>query len=165
VDFLGAAAVTLAAGALVVLSPRETWGRALRAAGLFAVVTIVLSLVLPPVTAAVFGAREELRAYVPSPPGAAAEVVGFVVRRGGVALIVGLVAARLATNEAPRAVTIGTAAVIAAALEVGLQVDAIRSLASVFPPVVIANLLLPEVVPPFFGGIAAGVLASRDVSR
>src|SRR5215468_6807160 len=131
-DFLGAAAVALAAGVLIVLSPRETWGRALRAAGLFAVVTIVLSLVLPPVTAAVFGAREELRAYVPSARGAVADVGGFVVRRGGVALIVGLVVARLATNDAARAVTIGTAAVVAAALEVALQIDAIRSLAAVF---------------------------------
>jgi hypothetical protein len=163
-DFLGAAAVALAAGVLIVLSPRETWGRALRAAGLFALVTIALSLVLPPVTAAVFGARAELRAYVPSPRGAVADVVGFVVRRGGVALIVGLVAARLATNDAPRAVTVGTAAAVAAALEVALQADAIRSLAAVFPPVVIANLLLPEVVPPFFGGVAAGVLASREPS-
>jgi hypothetical protein len=27
--------------------------------------------------------------------------------------------------------------------------------------VVIANLLLPEVTPPFFGGVAAGFIASR----
>jgi hypothetical protein len=164
-DFLGSAAVALAAGVLVALSPRKTWGLALKTAGTFAVVTIVLSLLFPPLTAALFGARDELRAYVPSATGAVADVVGFVVRRGGVALIVGLLTARLAASEAPRAVTIATAAFVAAVLEVALQVDAIRSLASVFPPVVIANLLAPEVAPPLVGGVAAGLFATRDASR
>jgi hypothetical protein len=164
-DFLGAAAVALAAGVLIALSPRESWGPALKAAGVFAGVTIVLSLLLPPLTAALFGARDELGAYVPGSGGAMADVVGFVVRRGGVALIVGLLVTRLASGEAPRAVTMGTAAFLAAALEVALQVDAIRSLAAVFPPVVIANLLAPEVAPPLFGGVAAGLFATRDTSR
>ncbi len=164
-DFLGASAVALAAGVLIALSPRDTWGPALRAAGVFAGVTIILSLVLPPLTAVVFGARDELGAYVPSSTGALADVVGFVVRRGGVALIVGLLLARLTATGAPRAVTIGIAAFLAGALEVALQVDAIRSLAAVFPPVVIANLLVPEVTPPVFGAVAAGLFATRDASR
>jgi hypothetical protein len=163
-DFLGAVAVALAAGVLIALSPRDAWGPALKAAGVFAGVTIVLSLLLPPLTAALFGARGELRAYVPSGTGAVADVVGFAVRRGGVALIVGLLVARLALSEAPRVVTAGVAAFLAAALEVALQVDAIRSLATVFPPVVIANLLMPEVAPPLFGGVAAGLFATRHSS-
>ena len=47
-DFLGAAAVAIAAGVLIVLSPRESWGLALKTAGVFAAVTIVLALLLPP---------------------------------------------------------------------------------------------------------------------
>ncbi len=161
-DFLGAAAVALVAGVLITLSPRETWGLALKAAGVFAVVTLVLSLLLPPLTAALFGARDELRAYVPSPTGVVAEVVGFVVRRGGVALIVGLMLSRLRATPLPRPLAIVTAAFVASALEVALQADAIRSLATVFPPVVIANLLAPEVAPPFFAGAFAAVWATRD---
>ncbi len=160
-DFLGAAAVALIAGVLIALSPRESWGLALKAAGVFAAVTIALALLLPPTTAALFGAREELGAYVPSPAGAVADVVGFVVRRGGVALIVGLMLSRLVRGGVPRAVVIVTAALVPAGLEVVLQTDAIRSLATVFPPVVIANLLAPEVAPPLFGGAFAAAWATR----
>ena len=88
--------------------------------------------------------------------------MGFVVRRGGVALIVGLVLSRLAASGAPRVVAIAMAAVVAIGLEVTLQVDAIRSLAAVFPPVVIANLLAPEVAPPLFGALAAASWATRE---
>jgi hypothetical protein len=161
-DFLGAAAVALAAGMLVALSPPESRGPALKTAGVFAVVTILLSLLLPPLTAALFGARGELGAYVPSTTGALADAVGFLVRRGGVALIVGMLVSRLVTSRAPRAVTIATAALAAGGLEVALQVDAIRSLAAVFPPVVIANLLAPEVAPPLFGALAAASWATRN---
>jgi hypothetical protein len=161
-DFLGAAAVALVAGVLIALSPRETWGLALKAAGVFAAVAVALSLLLPPATAALFGARDELRAYVPIPTGAVADVVGFAVRRGGVALLVGLMLSRLVRGRRPRPVVLVTGALVPAALEVMLQMDAIRSLATVFPPVVIANLLAPEVAPPFFAGAAAAAWAARD---
>ncbi len=164
-DFLGAAAVALVAGVLIALSPRETWGTALKAAGVFAAVALLLSLLLPPLTAVFFGGREEVRTYVPSPTGAVADVVGFAVRRGGVALIVGLLVSRLVGAGVPRAVVIATAALVPAALEVVLQTEAIRSLATVFPPVVIANLLVPEVAPPFFGGVSAALWATRSPYR
>jgi hypothetical protein len=164
-DFLGPAAVMLAAGVLVALSPRESWGRAVKAAGVFLAVTILLSLLLPPVLAAVLGERDALGAYVPSGAGAVADAVGLVVRRGGVAVVIGLLVARLASGELPRALVMALAGFLAAALEVALQVEAIRSLAAVFPPVVIANLLAPEVTPPLFGGLAAGYVATHDASR
>ena len=92
-------------------------------------------------------------------------MVGFAVQRGGVALIVGLLLARLVWADVPRPAMIATAALVPAALEVALQTSAIRSLATVFPPLVIANLLAPEVAPPLFGGVFAALWATRDRGR
>jgi len=161
-DFFVSVGVALAAAVLLAISPREHWARALRIAGVFAVVAIVLSLVLPPLTAAVLGARDELRAYVPSATGAVASVLGFLVRRGGVAVIIGLMLRLLAEGSLPRFAVVAIGAVVPAALEVVLQADTIRTLRTVFPPVVIANLLAPEVAPPFFAGLAAALFAAKD---
>jgi hypothetical protein len=161
-EFFASVGVALAAAVLLALSPREHWPKALRIAGVFAVVAIVLSVVLPPLTALLLGARDELRAYVPSARGALASVLGFLVRRGGVAVIMGLMLRALVQGSQPRFAVVAIGAVIPAALEVVLQTDAIRSLSTVFPPVVIANLLAPEVAPPFFAGLAAASYATRN---
>ena len=161
-DFFASVGVALAAAVLLALSPREHWPRALQIAGVFAGVAIVLSLVLPPVTALVMGERDQLQAYVPSARGALASLLGFLVRRGGVAVIVGLMLRPLIQGSLPRFAVVAIGAVVPAALEVVLQTDAIRSLSTVFPPVVIANLLAPEVAPPFFAGLAAASFATRN---
>jgi len=160
-DFLASVTVALAAAVLLALSPRETWLGALKIAGVFAGTAVVLSIVLPPITALVFGAREELGAYVPSATGAVANAVGFAVRRGGVAVIMGLMLSRLARVSLPRAVVVALGGFVPAAVEVLLQTDTIRSLRTVFPPVVIANLLAPEVAPPLFAGALAAAYATR----
>jgi hypothetical protein len=161
-EFAVATAVLLAGAALFVLAPRPLRLPALVIGAVYAAALGLLVLVLPAL-GALAGSREELRASLPSPTGVLASIVGSILTRAGVALMEGLLLARLTASPNPRGLVLALGAALPALAEVLLQAEAIRTVSAVLPPLVVANLLLPEVLPPLLAGLAASALAARRV--
>jgi hypothetical protein len=160
-ELLGGAVAALAAVALLVLAPASLRGHALLNAAFYAVVTGPLSVVAPVARHLLRIGLVDVSQAVPTPGEAVRGLAEFVVLRGGVALILGVLLARWAPAIPARPLVVILACVVAGLAEVALRLDDILAVARMFPLVAVADLLLPEVAPALLGAAATALWATR----
>jgi hypothetical protein len=161
-DLLGGALAAFVAAALLVLTPAPLRWRALQYAAVYAAVTGPLSVVAPVFTHWLRQGLADTSQVVPTLEDAARGLVGFVLLRGGVALLEGLLIARVLAVLPSRPVVVALACAAAILAEVLLRLDDILTVARMFPLLAVADLLAPEVAPALLGAAATALWATRS---
>ena len=160
-ELLGAVAAALVAGVLLALGPPRDVPNGLRYAGVFLAALAGFSLFFPFVTAWFrYGAREAQQ-VAPGLTAAVAAALGSTALRLGVALLEGLALVTAKRHLAARPLVVAAGTLLPVLGEVVLKLDAIRTVAGVFPPLAVLDLLVPEVAPALLAGAVTSLWATR----
>jgi len=160
-ELVVAAVAALVAAALLVQTPTSLRARALGVAGFYAAVTAPVTIVAPVVNHWLRRGLAGTSQAVPAPGEAVRVLMEFVVFRGGVAVIVGLLLARAVPVIPSRPFVVALACVVAGLAEVALRIEDILGVARMFPLIAVADLLAPEVAPAVVGAAATALWVTR----